>query len=1466
MNSIYKFLLCSTCLLTSFSVLSQKLPPVIEWQKSLGGSKIDRAFSVIRTLDNGYFVAGLSFSNDGQVSGHHGSTDSSDAWVVKLDSRGNIQWQKSLGGTGTDDLRHVVQAPNGDFICTGFSTSNDGDVSGAKGQGDLWACRLSSSGTLLWSKLYGGPEADYGQAIRKAVDGGYIIAGRAFSQSGDITNHIGWSDVWMLKINDNGIIQWQKKYGSYNDQYVNDLIVTSDSSYIVTGYSVWRGEPTCIGSPMYALYAAYSLKVDRNSNIVWQNISSLSCGNPGSSTYSASTIEMPSTQLFRIGHRINASTEGSGTVTLSRATAQNQTVQTYSQNFNSLLSFPSILASSTPLNANNAALLPDSSIIAVMAASPYQFSGLQGTLVKINTKNAGSVINVDFKKGYGGTNDEVFRALDVINEAEYIVAGYSNSNNGDVSGNHGDYDFWVVKFNELNTIKGTVFVDNNGNGIKDGADNFFPNVRVTSTKGSATIASTTTSTGQFLNRVDTGTYSTTVNLIKPYFTINPASKTSVFANYNTKDSFGFALVPIPNKRDLRVTVTSTSLLRPGFNATYAVSYINEGTEVINDVVIKLVLPFNMDFVSSVPANSTYANDTVTWNIGTLSPLANATINVTVKADPPPALSIGDVAMVIAIAEPVTGDQTPLDNRDSSRRAARGSYDPNDKSENVNGTLRPDQIGQQYLTYTIRFQNTGTDTAFNIIIRDTLDVNLDWQTLEMIDASHANHFAIKESNMLAWTFTNILLPDSNTNEPLSHGYVIYRIKPKSALVTGDEVKNTASIYFDFNPPVQTNTTQTIVRPVLVPQPSVSGVAANYCSMQGIQRGKLNNLPAAGSSVTAMVKLNGNNLAIAADSTFGFDVGTLAAGAHVIEVIYTNGTENKTTTINFNITAAVTPDVNVSASNTTLVNLIDPVTITAANAAGGGSAPLYTFGKDRNFSNLWQAESSNNVLNIDPTALQNGDNWIYVRMKTSSTCFTAQANVDSIKIILQLPVPNQPVITGINANYCANEGVQKAKIANYPAPGTGSTTTAKIDGNAVTISMADTSFSFNATTLGAGAHVAEVTFTNPSGTKTSTLNFTVAALVTPDVNVSASSTTLVNLIDPVVITAANAAGGGSSPLYTFGKDRNFTNVWQAEGSNNVVNIAPTALQNGDNWIYVRMKTSSTCFTAQTNIDSIKITLQLPVPNQPVVSGINASYCANQGLQKAKITNYPAAGTGSTITAKVDGNAVTIGADSSFSFNVSILGAGNHTAEVTFTNPSGTKTTTVNFSVTALVTPDVNVTATANANPVVITATNASGGGQTPLYTFARNRTFTDLLQAEGTAATLTVPQDAFRLGENWIYVRMKTSSTCASQQTAIDSVKITRFGSRGLVDPDYPGQTITSSPNPFHNQLNVFGLSADKSYTLILYSQQGKIVRKVKVVGRTVAMVQVPGLSAGSYLLSIYDETKKRLIGTISLVKQ
>jgi fimbrial isopeptide formation D2 family protein len=150
----------------------------------------------------------------------------------------------------------------------------------------------------------------------------------------------------------------------------------------------------------------------------------------------------------------------------------------------------------------------------------------------------------------------------------------------------------------------------------------------------------------------------------------------------------------------------------------------------------------------------------------------------------------------------------------------GSLDPNDKTENHGGIIQPSELASgDFLLYTVRFQNTGTDTAFTVVIRDTLVDKLDWSSLQMVTASHKYDLSIKD-NKCTWHFNNILLVDSNRNEPLSHGYLVYKIKAKPNVPVGDTIKNSASIYFDYNLPVQTNTEKTIVSSLVLPVTLIS----------------------------------------------------------------------------------------------------------------------------------------------------------------------------------------------------------------------------------------------------------------------------------------------------------------------------------------------------------------------------------------------------------------------------------------------------------------------------------------------------------------------------------------------------------------------------------------------------------------------------------------------------------------------
>jgi len=210
----------------------------IEWQKCLGGTDDDYAYSIQQTSDGGFIVTGYTESNDGDVSGNHSNWGWDDAWVVKLNSSGDIEWQKCLGGTNDDRAYSIQQTSNGGFIVAGYTYSNDGDVSGNHGYWDAWVVKLNSSGDIEWQKCLGGTSDDYANSIQQTSDGGFIVAGRTNSNDGDVSaNHGGYSDAWIVKLNSSGDIEWQKCLGGTSDDYANSIQQTSDSGFIVVGYT-----------------------------------------------------------------------------------------------------------------------------------------------------------------------------------------------------------------------------------------------------------------------------------------------------------------------------------------------------------------------------------------------------------------------------------------------------------------------------------------------------------------------------------------------------------------------------------------------------------------------------------------------------------------------------------------------------------------------------------------------------------------------------------------------------------------------------------------------------------------------------------------------------------------------------------------------------------------------------------------------------------------------------------------------------------------------------------------------------------------------------------------------------------------------------------------------------------------------------------------------------------------------------
>ena len=206
----------------------------IQWQKSYGGSRGEGVNAMQKTYDGGFILAGGSKSIDGDLTANYGGND---AWIIKIAANGNIEWQKTYGGSQDENAVSIIQTNDSGYAFTGFTKSNDSDVSGNKGGVDAWVVKLSKTGTIQWQKCLGGSNADFGKSIIATKDGGYAIGAITFSNDSDLTRNLGQSDFWVVKLSATGNIQWQKSLGGTSYDGANSLLQDADSSYVIAGYT-----------------------------------------------------------------------------------------------------------------------------------------------------------------------------------------------------------------------------------------------------------------------------------------------------------------------------------------------------------------------------------------------------------------------------------------------------------------------------------------------------------------------------------------------------------------------------------------------------------------------------------------------------------------------------------------------------------------------------------------------------------------------------------------------------------------------------------------------------------------------------------------------------------------------------------------------------------------------------------------------------------------------------------------------------------------------------------------------------------------------------------------------------------------------------------------------------------------------------------------------------------------------------
>ena len=204
------------------------------WRRYFGGSFTDSAFDVIASDDGGFILIGSSDSDDVDITNNKGGYD---FWIVKVDTNGNMVWEKSFGGSQIDEARSITKTVDGNYLIVGDSRSNDQDVSNSKGAADMWLIKISGSGNLIWEKSFGGSSFDVTRNISPTADGGFLLSGSSRSQDGDVETNKGQNDVWIVKIDNSGNIEWQKTVGGSDIDFAYNAVELNNGDIIVVGES-----------------------------------------------------------------------------------------------------------------------------------------------------------------------------------------------------------------------------------------------------------------------------------------------------------------------------------------------------------------------------------------------------------------------------------------------------------------------------------------------------------------------------------------------------------------------------------------------------------------------------------------------------------------------------------------------------------------------------------------------------------------------------------------------------------------------------------------------------------------------------------------------------------------------------------------------------------------------------------------------------------------------------------------------------------------------------------------------------------------------------------------------------------------------------------------------------------------------------------------------------------------------------
>jgi hypothetical protein len=351
------------------------------------------------------------------------------------------------------------------------------------------------------------------------------------------------------------------------------------------------------------------------------------------------------------------------------------------------------------------------------------------------------------------------------------------------------------------TVAGSSLYDESNDGC-DAGDIAIPNLRININNGVSNVETMANASGDYGLALPAGSYTITPSFENSaFFTINPSTLTASFPTDASPLNQNFCVSADGVHRDLEVVIIPLQLARPGFDCGYRILYKNKGNQVQSGNVAFAFNDAVLDFVSASPMYSAQFLNYLNWNFTDLHPFETRSIDVWLNLNSPiesPPVFDGFLLNFTTSISNTDSEETPMDNVFMLNQYALNSHDPNDKTCLEGNTISTELIGK-YVHYMIRFENTGSASAVNVVVKDIIDMTkFDIASLVPMTSSHPFQTRIS-GNKVEFIFENIDLPFDDAH---NDGFIVFKIKTLPNLIEGNILSNTANIYFDYNAPIDT----------------------------------------------------------------------------------------------------------------------------------------------------------------------------------------------------------------------------------------------------------------------------------------------------------------------------------------------------------------------------------------------------------------------------------------------------------------------------------------------------------------------------------------------------------------------------------------------------------------------------------------------------------------------------------------